>query len=469
MSDRSDAMRHAQETMRRLQHEVRTPISQIIGYSELIEEELSDRGADDLGPDLRRIRDAAQRLLDLVDGRLQDEADPGAPPLPEPVEHDEGPSEAPAHAPDEKLLRVLVVDGDANDRELIARRLGHGFLVDQASDGVEGLRLIESGDYDLVLLEVLLQGMNGLEVLERARRTRTRSELPILLTTALGGSEDVVEGLERGANDYVVKPLDFPVLRARIRSEIEAHRLARSLAGLARQLEFRSSFIREALGREISDDLLVELAERPGELDLSSERRPVLAVSVGLRGAREPISALEPTRRAALAKNALDALVAVIVRQEGLLDVVSGEGLVALFGLPVAREDDAVRAVSCALALQLEVEELNVRNRQLDLPELEIAVGVAQGDAVVVGFRVDEEARFKAIGDPLLWANRIEGSAESGEVWICEATRAAVEASVRVDLQRRLALPSIEEPVLLHRVLGLGGSRPISLRSAPGD
>ena len=78
MSTHDEAHRKAQETMRRLQHEVRTPISQIVGYSELLEEELEDRGQDDLAPDLRRIRDAANRLLDLVDGRLRDEQDPGA-------------------------------------------------------------------------------------------------------------------------------------------------------------------------------------------------------------------------------------------------------------------------------------------------------------------------------------------------------------------------------------------------------
>ena len=81
MSTRDEAQRRAQEVMRRLQHEVRTPISQIVGYSELLEEELEDRGQEDLAPDLERIRHAAQRLLELVDGKLRSSQDPGAPPL----------------------------------------------------------------------------------------------------------------------------------------------------------------------------------------------------------------------------------------------------------------------------------------------------------------------------------------------------------------------------------------------------
>ena len=96
MAQRDEALRRARETMRRLQHEVRTPISQIIGYSELLEEELEDRGAADLVDDLRKIRDAARRLLDLADGKLRDEQDPGAPVLPDgdaPLEGDAEPTD----------------------------------------------------------------------------------------------------------------------------------------------------------------------------------------------------------------------------------------------------------------------------------------------------------------------------------------------------------------------------------------
>ena len=82
MSD-SDALRNAQQTMRRFQHEVRTPLGQIIGYSELLEEELEERGQQDLVPDLEKIRKAANRLLALVDGKLRTEQSDAAPALPD--------------------------------------------------------------------------------------------------------------------------------------------------------------------------------------------------------------------------------------------------------------------------------------------------------------------------------------------------------------------------------------------------
>jgi class 3 adenylate cyclase len=469
MSDREESLRKAQETMRRLQHEVRTPIGQIIGYAELLEEELEDRGAEELSPDLHKIREAAQRLLDLVDGRLRGEQDPGAPPLPddEPEPADDAPLGSPG-TEDPEAVRVLVVDEDPDARELLARRLvRHGFAVDTARDGIEGLRLIEAGHHDLVLLEVLMQGMSGLEVLERVRRKRSRSELPIILATALDATEDTVEGLGRGANDYVTKPFDFPAVIARVRNQLETHRNARQVATLARQLEFRSAFIRQALGRDVSDDLLVEMAERPGALDLGAETRRVHAVVADVRGSRQREASLSPARHAALLGNVLGGLSDVVARYDGLVDAVEGDALVALFGLPVPRDDDAARAVACAVAMQLAVEEINEKSQRAQLPAVEIGAAVATGEVVVVGFGTGDQLRYKAVGAPIVRATEIEAGARGGEVWVCPATREALAGLVNVDRER--TLPGSDPPLRLHRVVGVGGTQLISLRNHPPE
>jgi len=471
MSERDEVLRRAQQTMRRLQHEVRTPISQIIGYSELLEEELAERGAEELVPDLHKIRQAAQRLLDLADGKLRDEQDAGAPVLPgaesalsaEPAALASG-----SAAGRDRVSRILVVDDDANDRELLTRRLERqGFAVDAARDGIEALRKIEDAEPDLVLLEVLMAGMGGLEVLERVRRTRSRLELPIILATSLDDSADAVEGLERGANDYVTKPFDFPVVMARVRSQLEAHRMSRQVAGLAKQLEFRSTFIREALGRDVSDDLLVEMAERPDALDLGREQRRVVALVADVRGSRERAASLLPAQESALLKTVLDDLSEVVAHYEGVVDAVSGDSLVALFGLPLERDDDAERAVACAVALQLEMDEINAKNRRLQLPAVEIGVGAASGEVLVLGLGAGEQVKYKALGEPLLRAARIEALARGGEVWICARTHAALEGVVNVDRERELPSGADGEALPIHRVLGVGGARLITLRSLP--
>lgn len=470
MSSRDDALHRANETMRRLQHEVRTPIGQIIGYAELIEEELADRGDTELAPDLAKIREAAKRLLDLADGKLALDDDPGAPALP--GEPSAGGAEigleaTTASADTPQAARILVVDDDVRARDIVARRLQkQGFRVEIARDAIDALRRIEEAAPDLVLLEIVMQGMSGLEVLERIRRERSRAELPVILGTALNDPKDAIEGLARGANDYVTKPYDVPVLIARVRAQLEAHRTARQVAQLARQLEFRSAFIRQALGREVSGDQLVELVQRPDAVDLGQERKPVYAVVADLCGSRARAASMSPPDFAALLKSFLDGIADVVAHHRGLVDSVSGDALLALFGLPLTAPDDAARAAACAIAIELEMDRINARNASAHLPAMEIAVGVAAGDVLMIGLGSGDGLKYKALGPPLVDAAVLESAARPGEVWICGHTRRALGEDAVVDKESHV--PNGDgSSIHGHRLLGVGGAQLISLRTVP--
>ncbi len=114
--------------------------------------------------------------------------------------------------------RVLVVDDHEDNLDLLRRRLERrGYDVGTVTNGADALQVIESGDVDLVILDVMMPGMSGLEVLETVRRTRSAQDLPVIMATAKAESSDVIEALDRGANDYVVKPIDLDVLLARMR------------------------------------------------------------------------------------------------------------------------------------------------------------------------------------------------------------------------------------------------------------
>ncbi|RMH20026.1 MAG: response regulator [Acidobacteria bacterium] len=123
---------------------------------------------------------------------------------------------------------ILVVDDNPWNRDLICRRLKRrGHRVLEAEDGNEALAQLAAHDVDLMILDVMMPGMSGLEVLQRVRRDRSPAELPIIMATARNESEDVVEALSHGANDYVTKPLDFPVVQARIEAQLRTRRAAR--------------------------------------------------------------------------------------------------------------------------------------------------------------------------------------------------------------------------------------------------
>ncbi len=111
--------------------------------------------------------------------------------------------------------RILVAEDDPHSRDMLVRRLERrGFTVDAVTDGASCLQQIDAQPPDLLLLDIQMPNLSGLEVLRATRARFSHDALPVILVTALGDSEDVVRGLEAGANDYVVKPINLPVLLA---------------------------------------------------------------------------------------------------------------------------------------------------------------------------------------------------------------------------------------------------------------
>lgn len=163
--------------------------------------------------------------------------------------------------------KLLVVDDSAANRDGLAKLLTlEGYEVTTAGDGREALTRVAAGDVDLVLLDVMMQGVSGLDVLEEIRRARPATDLPVVMTTARDQSEDIVRALRLGANDYVTKPLDLPVLLARIQTQLSlkraverGRRLEQSVARQNAELESANRRLTDANARMRHD---LEVAAR---------------------------------------------------------------------------------------------------------------------------------------------------------------------------------------------------------------
>jgi len=128
----------------------------------------------------------------------------------------------------EPAATILVVDDLPANRDLMVRRLERsGFNVLAAASGPEALELVRRGSIDLVLLDIMMPGMTGIDVLRTLRATRSTASLPVVMVTAKTDSEDVVEALSLGANDYVTKPVDYPVALARIHAHLRTKQALR--------------------------------------------------------------------------------------------------------------------------------------------------------------------------------------------------------------------------------------------------
>jgi len=146
--------------------------------------------------------------------------------------------------------RLLVVDDDENNRDMLSRRLERkGYSVAQAPEGHSALAAVGRETFDLVLLDIEMPEMNGFEVLKRVRETHPATRLPIIIATARGDREDVVEALRLGANDYVTKPLDFPVVAARVEAQLSLKRAVDRIVALEAALRRHNVELEQANNR----------------------------------------------------------------------------------------------------------------------------------------------------------------------------------------------------------------------------
>ena len=128
---------------------------------------------------------------------------------------------------DTQTFTILVVDDSEFNREMLSRRLKRqGYNIETAADGPIALQMLTDHSIDLILLDIMMPGMSGMDVLKRVRETKTLLELPIIMVTAKTETEDVIQALEWGANDYVNKPVNFPTVLARVQTQLELRRLS---------------------------------------------------------------------------------------------------------------------------------------------------------------------------------------------------------------------------------------------------
>ena len=145
-------------------------------------------------------------------------------------------------------VRILIVDDVADNRDVLARRFDRrGYCTLQADGGVRALEMVAAGGIDMVLLDVMMPDISGLEVLRTLRETHSALELPVIMVTAQAESSQIVRGLELGANDYITKPVDFPVALARVAAQAGRRRAELDLAVANRRLQEKVCELHEAV------------------------------------------------------------------------------------------------------------------------------------------------------------------------------------------------------------------------------
>ena len=367
---------------------------------------------------------------------------------------------------------ILIADDNEANREILARRLdAHGYELVMAVDGEEALNLAREKLPDLILLDIMMPKMDGLEVCRHLKGDKSLPFIPIILVTARADTKDIVAGLEIGADEYLTKPVDQSALVARVRSILrlkELHdtvneqvkRLAtqgEELAQLNRNLEQR---VAEQLGeiermsrlRRFLSPQIAELIVSTGEEKvLESHRREITVVFCDLRGFTQFSETAEPEEVVGVLREYHATLGKLIHKYEATLERFAGDGLMVWFNDPLPCPDPSVRAVRMAVEMRTGVVDLAAKWRKLG-HDLGFGVGIAQGYATLG--RIGFEGRFDyaAIGTVVNLAARLCSEAGDGKILIDRKVQAAVEALATTETAGELVLKGLHRPIATFNV-----------------
>lgn len=364
--------------------------------------------------------------------------------------------------------RILIVDDQPVNVDILQTRLAvHGYDTVTAYDGEEALDKAYAELPDLILLDIMMPKINGIEVCQRLKADDALPFMPIIMVTAKADTKDVVAGLEAGADEYLTKPVDQTALVARVKSMLRIKGLhdtvqeqAEQLAEWNRTLEQR---VQEQLGelerigrlkRFFSPQLSELVVSAGGEKLLQSHRREVTVVFCDLRGFTAFSEIAEPEEVMAVLREYHTTLGTLIFRFEGTLERFAGDGLMVFFNDPLPCEDHATRAVRMAVAMRQEMGKLLETWRRRAY-ELDFGVGIAQGYATLgmIGFegRVD----YAAVGPATNLASRLCDAARGGQILISPRVYADVANLIESESLGELSLKGLRNPVSAHNVMRL--------------
>lgn len=442
----------------RLRHDLRTPINAILGYSELVLEdfpaELPPRLLDDIATVQRQARLLLEQIEAMVDHARSEPQDHDADGAGD-TEDADGAGDAEdadltiatrlartMDARHEKDAgepgRILVVDDLKTNRDLLARRLRRdGHTVTKARSAAHALDILQESEFDLLLLDILMPGMNGIELLRRIKADPRLRDVPVLMISGLKEESAVLRCIAEGAEDYLPKPVDTVLLRARIEACLERSRWRERERLFVRQIQAEKDRA-NALLHAVLPALIVERLNT-GETMIADRFESATIVFADIVN-------FSPMAARTLPTVLLKRLGDLFSRFDELADAhgvekikTIGDAYMAAVGIPEPRPDHASSAVNFARAIMAEAGSSEGPDVALQL-----RVGIHSG-AVVAGLIGRKRFIYDVWGHTVNVASRLEASSVPGKIHISHTTLEALGDTAEVDARGNIDLKGIGE------------------------
>jgi adenylate cyclase len=359
---------------------------------------------------------------------------------------------------------ALVVDDSAVNRKLLGQLLsGLGVHAIEADDGAAGLALLrdERGRaVDVVLLDVMMPELDGYETLAAIKSDASLRHLPVIMISGVDELDSVVRCIEMGATDYLPKPFDPAVLRARVNASLSAKRLhdleveyVGRLAALNETVERQ----KQELTRFLSPQVAALVSSPEGEQLLAGHRRQITVAFADLRGFTAFAQQAEPEELLGVLAEYHAMMGRAIVEHAGTLEHFAGDGLMVFFNDPLPQPDHVERAVRMAIAMRERFEPLARDWRKRGF-ELNLGVGIASGYATLGRIGYEGRYDYGAIGTVVNLASRLSSEARGGQILLAQQAHASVEELIEAEPVGELTLKGFGRPVPAVNVVAIRGA-----------
>ena len=404
----------------KLRHDLRTPLNAIIGYSEMIAEELAEQPHEALKSDVAVIRAEAGVLLEridaIVDFSLAEAASESAAHTAEDVAHSlAAMANGEAAEAARQVGRILVVDDIASNRDLLSRRLtrdGHTVLL--AESGAEALDCLAAVDMDVILLDVLMPDMNGIEVLSKLKANPDWGRIPVIMISGLTEMDAVIRCIAAGADDYLAKPFNHVLLQARLKACLERKRWADRERQYQRRIEAEKERADALLHAILPGQVVARL--NGGETVIADRFDSVtilFADLVGFTPVAAQTSPVELVQRLDCIFGEFDRLAS----RHGVEKIKTiGDAYMAAAGVPEPSDDHAERTVALGQAMLAAVTQADPEERPF-----EIRIGIHTGP-VVAGLLGQYRFVYDVWGETVNIASRLEAHGLPGRIQLSQAT-----------------------------------------------
>lgn len=315
---------------------------------------------------------------------------------------------------------VLIVDDNEMNRDLLSRRLKRqGFTIVMAENGKQALDIVRTQPFDMVLLDVMMPQMNGYQVLEALKADADLRHIPVIMISALDDLDSVVRCIELGAEDYLFKPFNPTLLKARIGACLEKKRLRDQEQAILKEIQSE---------REKSEQLLLNVLPKPiadrlkqGQQTIADNFAEVTVLFADICGFTKLSLALSPTELVELL-NQIFSKFDHLVEAHGLEKIKTiGDSYLVVGGLPTPRPDHAEAIADLALAMQQTISQFTLPPSDANPEPLTMRIGMNTGP-VGAGVIGTTKFAYDIWGDTVNTASRMESHGIPGLIQVTAAT-----------------------------------------------